>query len=311
MGKKVLVSATEEKRPVKYSFVIVVVTCDKLNFKNEEIKFVCGDEEVCQALDITVQMMDINEKCQITSEAKYCVHPLDKKKLEYKDGDKIIWTVELTKSESGPYNATTDVNVKLDWANRRKLQGNSYYGKQMFAYSANIYSKTVAALRTAMTQELASKEMTEVKQLAVKCLNNEAACHIKTEQWARCVVACTEAENIQKSGNIKTLLRKGKALAKLGKEKEAISVLNKALKLDPEAKDVQNELQRTVNKLEASKRKQKEMYGRMFGVKKEVTPPPPPAESSWFSTNTLIAGSSVVAIAACLYGIFYYQKINS
>lgn len=47
-------------------------------------------------MDLSVQMMDINEKAQIISDAKYCVHALDKKKLEFKDGDKIIYTVELT-----------------------------------------------------------------------------------------------------------------------------------------------------------------------------------------------------------------------
>ena len=61
-----------------------------------------------------------------------------------------------------------------------------------------------------MSQEITEKEMTDCKQLSVKCLNNAAACHIKTEQWSKCVQSCTEAENIQKSGNIKTLLRKGK-----------------------------------------------------------------------------------------------------
>jgi len=310
--KKILVESKKEK-PTKYSFVTVVVSCEKLNIENEEMKFVLADEEVCQALDLSVQMMDINEKAQITSDAKYCVHALDKKKLEFKEGEKIVYTVELTKCESGPYSATTDVNLKLDWANNKKLQGNNYYSKQLFGQSAKIYLKVVGVLKLAMTQEISEKEMTDCKQLSVKCLNNAAACHIKTEQWSKCVQSCTEAENIQKSGNIKTLLRKGKALAKLGKEKDAISVLNKALKLDPEAKDVQNELQRTVKKLEASNRKQKEMYGRMFGStskdKKEDTTAT--NESSWFTTTNIIAGSSVVAIAACLYGLFYYQKINS
>ena len=61
-----------------------------------------------------------------------------------------------------------------------------------------------------MTQEISEKEMTDCKQLSVKCLNNAAACHIKTEQWSKCVQSCAEAESIQESGNIKTLLRKGK-----------------------------------------------------------------------------------------------------
>merc|ERR1719320_1898360 len=98
--KKILVESKKEK-PTKYSFVTVVVSCEKLNIENEEMKFVLADEEVCQALDLSVQMMDINEKAQIISDAKYCVHALDKKKLEFKDGDKIIYTVELTKCESG------------------------------------------------------------------------------------------------------------------------------------------------------------------------------------------------------------------
>ena len=41
-------------------------------------------------------MMDMNEKAQITSDAKHCVHALDKKKLEYKEGEKVVYTVELT-----------------------------------------------------------------------------------------------------------------------------------------------------------------------------------------------------------------------
>merc|ERR1719354_997420 len=138
--KKILVKFKKETPP-KYSFVTVVVSCEKLNIENEEMKFVLADEEVCQALDLSVQMMDINEKAQIISDGKYCVHALDKKKLEFKDGDKIIYTVELTKCESGPYSATTDVNLKLDWANNKKLQGNNYYSKQLFGQSAQLYSK--------------------------------------------------------------------------------------------------------------------------------------------------------------------------
>ena len=45
--KKVLVGSKKEK-PTKYSFVTVVVSCEKLDIENEEMKFVLADEEVCQ-----------------------------------------------------------------------------------------------------------------------------------------------------------------------------------------------------------------------------------------------------------------------
>ena len=53
--KKVLVGSKKEK-PTKYSFVTVVVSCEKLDIENEEMKFVLADEEVCQVGTIVVNI---------------------------------------------------------------------------------------------------------------------------------------------------------------------------------------------------------------------------------------------------------------
>ena len=62
--KKILVESKKEK-PTKYSFVTVVVSCEKLNIENEEMKFVLADEEVCQ---VNTSFIFINTKKIIIGE---------------------------------------------------------------------------------------------------------------------------------------------------------------------------------------------------------------------------------------------------
>ncbi|XP_038971751.1 peptidyl-prolyl cis-trans isomerase FKBP42-like isoform X3 [Phoenix dactylifera] len=109
--------------------------------------------------------------------------------------------------------------------------------------------------------------------LAVKnpCHLNMAACLIKLNQYeeaiGQCSIVLSEDEN-----NVKALYRRGKARAQLGQTDAAREDFQKARKFAPEDKAIVRELQLLAEHDKAVYQKQKEIYKGIFGPRPEPKP---------------------------------------
>lgn len=312
MKKVVTKGLGPETRPQRGQEVTIqyeATTAQESIYENDQLfTFIVADGDASEALDLSVCLMEKSESCLVVSDVKYCFNKSHERPAKLPKEGNVTYKIELKSIVEGPYNTSVDIDRRLKWADDKKKEGNSLYGKKRFDYSLGAYRKSIEVLKQALNQEdVEENKKTQIKEMVVKCYNNVAASHLQLGSWRLANKACTDAENYD-SRNVKTLLRKAKALNQLGMCEDAISVLKRALRIDPNAKDAQTDLTKYTKKLNDQKEKQKKMCERMFGG-----PPAKKAEesketilSSWKSP--LILGSSAIVIAAALLGFFTYQK---
>jgi len=278
--------------------------------KKEDLAFVLGDGEVCQAIELATKLMEVEEVCELVSDVKYCVNEL-KNKLFLPTKGSVTYTIKLKSIKDGPYSPNTPVDKKVEWVEKKKKQGNSLYSTKKFKLSLRAYGNCITVLKEALKGEISDEiKLKHVKDLTVKCYNNVAASHLMLLNWKLAVSACIDAEAIDPD-NVKTLLRKGKGLNKLGRIEEALSVFKRACKLNPNATDVQVEMEKLNKKISEQKEAQKKMCQRMFGTtkdKKEVQREKQGKSSAFSWGAPLVLGSSAVILAAVVIGFYWYQK---
>ncbi|XP_078482366.1 peptidyl-prolyl cis-trans isomerase FKBP8 [Ciona intestinalis] len=270
------------------------------------ITFILGDHEVPESLDMTISLMELGEKSEITSDAKYCYGD-EGKPPNIEPGMDLSFTVILHKIDEGPYNTSVPVRKRLDWVDKNRNRGNQLYLKKKFFEASNVYLKCTRVLQQAAKQEQPDDTKAEIEMFSLKCHNNLAASYMMLEQWREALQACRVAEGIDPR-NVKTLFRKAKVLHQLGDLQRAIGALKIASQINPEDKSVQTELSKLTKKLSDQKSSQKKMYQRMLG---NNSPPPKPEDkpsSSWTSMGLLVTGSLLAVGGAVLLGVFLSHR---
>nr|XP_002119960.3 peptidyl-prolyl cis-trans isomerase FKBP8 [Ciona intestinalis] len=270
------------------------------------VTFILGDHEVPESLDMTISLMELGEKSEITSDAKYCYGD-EGKPPNIEPGMDLCFTVILLNIDEGPYNTSVPVRKRLDWVDKNRNRGNQLYLKKKFFEASNVYLKCTRVLQQAAKQEQPDDTKAEIEMFSLKCHNNLAASYMMLEQWKEALQACRVAEGIDPR-NVKTLFRKAKVLHQLGDLQRAIGALKIASQINPDDKSVQTELSKLTKKLSDQKSSQKKMYQRMLG---NNSPPPKPEDkpsSSWTSTGLLVTGSLLAVGGAVLLGVFLSHR---
>mmetsp|Transcript_7675 Transcript_7675/g.16884 ORF Transcript_7675/g.16884 Transcript_7675/m.16884 type:complete len:188 (-) Transcript_7675:78-641(-) len=105
----------------------------------------------------------------------------------------------------------------------------------------------------------------DVKRLKQSTNLNMGLCYLKTNQYEKCVTACTKA--LAEGDLAKAFFRRGEAHLELGNLDEARQDLKAAERLEPESREIAIQLQR-LKKAEAQQdAKEKKCFARMFASK--------------------------------------------
>lgn len=107
-------------------------------------------------------------------------------------------------------------------------------------------------------------QIEELKRVHVDVLNNMAVCLLKQEKWDRVVKVTSDALHFEE-GNVKTNMRRAKALMALGRQREAEECVDCGLNVDPSAKDLLRLKQHFLKLEAASKKLQAARMKKMFG----------------------------------------------
>uniref|UniRef100_H2ZKY8 peptidylprolyl isomerase n=1 Tax=Ciona savignyi TaxID=51511 RepID=H2ZKY8_CIOSA len=200
--------------------------------ESHQVVLILGDHEVAEALDMTVNLMELGEKSEIISDAKYC-YGAEGKPPHIPSGENLSFIVELKNIEEGPYNTSVPVRKRLDWVDRKRATGNQLYLKKKFFEASGAYLKCTRVLQQAANQDQPEEIKAEIEMFSLKCHNNLAATRMMQEQWKEALQACQVAEKIDPK-NLKTLMRKAKILSQLGELNRGISTLKIAADIDPD-----------------------------------------------------------------------------
>jgi len=166
---------------------------------------------------------------------------------------------------------------KLARANVLKEEGNVAFKKgdwkgAMRAYhQANLFVKGLDTARAGSgfvpagigAKPLPADQVEAIAKMEVALNLNLAACHAKTDVWAKVVGDCDRVLSIDNK-NAKGLFRRGQAYVRLGDAERATDDLNAAAKLEPNDAGIQTELAKLQTLQKVQDEKQRAVFAKMF-----------------------------------------------
>lgn len=267
--------------------------------EQSDLSFTLGDGDVIQALDLTVQLMDMGEKALVQADAKYSYGVRGSLEPEVPPNSELSLEVELLKATDAPDLELLPPVEKISLASLKRERGNVHYQRADYAFAVNSYSIALQITESSSKVDITPEEESEMMDVRVKCLNNMAACQLKLDHYNAALKSCVSALEHQPD-NIKALFRMGKVLAVQGEYSEAIQTLRKALKLEPSNKTIHAELSKLVKKYSEQRVAEQAMYKKMLGnpggSSGGVSQQKLRAKSTWALSWKWLFGATAVAI---------------
>uniref|UniRef100_A0A8C4TEL4 peptidylprolyl isomerase n=1 Tax=Erpetoichthys calabaricus TaxID=27687 RepID=A0A8C4TEL4_ERPCA len=298
--KKILVAGQgEDTRPKRGQLVTIHL---KTMLENgtvlddqESLSFTLGDGDVMQALDLTVQLMEVNETALIFTDAKYAYGCQGSTDPCIPSNTSLNLEVQLLQVVDAPDLEDMTPQEKIELADKKRERGNFYYQRGDYVFAVNSYTIAQKVTGSSSRVDITPEEEAELLDIKVKCLNNLAASQLKLEHYEMALKSCNQVLEHQPD-NIKALFRKGKVLALKGEYSEAIAMLRRTLKLEPSNKTIHAELSKLVKKHSEQKDKEQAMYKKMLGNPSSVASLKCTNKQSWNVNWKWLFGATAVAI---------------
>ncbi|KAM8746028.1 peptidyl-prolyl cis-trans isomerase FKBP8 isoform 1-T2 [Acanthopagrus schlegelii] len=265
--------------------------------EQHDLCFTLGDGDVIQALDLTVQLMEMGEKALIQTDAKYAYGAWGSQDPEVPPNAELSLEAELLEATDAPDLELLPPAEKISLASHKRERGNAHYQRGDYAFAVNSYSIALQITESSSKVDISAEEEDELMDVKVKCLNNMAASQLKLDHYDAALKSCVSALAHQPE-NIKALFRMGKVLALQGEYTEAIQTLRKALKLEPSNKTIHAELSKLVKKHSEQRGAEQAMYKKMLGnpSSSSGSTQKHKAKSSWGLSWKWLFGATAVAI---------------
>lgn len=301
LRKKVLEAGEgRDSRPQKGQNVKIhlktFLTDGTLVEEQRDLVFTLGDGDVFQALDLTVQLMEMREKALVQTDGKYAYGPRGSLVPEVPPNAELSLEVELLEGTDAPDLELLAPVEKIALASLKRERGNVHYQRGDYAFAVNSYSIALQITESSSKVDITPEEENELMDVKVKCLNNMAASQLKLDHHDAALKSCVSALAHQPE-NIKALFRMGKVLALQGEYTEAIQTLRKALKLEPSNKTIHAELSKLVKKHSEQRGAEQAMYKKMLGnPSSSSSSQKRHAKTSWGFSWKWLFGATAVAI---------------
>lgn len=302
LKKKVLEAGSgPESKPQKGQNVIInlktTLTDGTVVEDESNVSFTLGDGDVIQALDLTVQLMEMGEKALIEVGAKYAYGAVGSSSAPVVPPDAdLILEVQLLSATEAPDLELLPPSERICLASRKRERGNVHYQRADYAFAINSYGIALQITEASFKVDISSQEEDELLDMKLKCLNNMAAAQLKLDHYEAALRSCVSVLAYQPD-NVKALFRQGKVLALQGEYADAIKSLKRALKSDPGNKTIHAELSKLVKKHSEQKGAEQAMYKKMLGNPADVnTLHKPRGKSSWSISWKWLFGATAVAI---------------
>ncbi|XP_005110253.1 peptidyl-prolyl cis-trans isomerase FKBP8 [Aplysia californica] len=311
LKKKVLVPGKEDTRPTNGDTVTIRVDGVLENGTHVDVQdftFILNDGDVILAFDLAVALMDVGEKCELFTDARYAYGPLGRDPDIPKDAS-ITYTIELINVQPEQELSSLGTEKRLSMGEAKRERGNYLYGRQDYTGAISSYSKAVKILDDSdLNAGLDDEARSTLSESWVKCYNNMAACQLKISAIDAAIRSCEKVLSAQED-NVKALFRLGKAYSAKNEVDKALEYLRKGIKLDPESKMLHQEVLNLARRKSKESESEKELYQRMLGVKPGENPFTPGKTQQKKSNGVmkwiLVAGS--LAAAAASIGFSWYR----
>jgi len=303
LKKKVLVPGKgESSRPASRN--IVTIRCEgklesgTLVDKHNKLKFILSDQDVIQALDLAVGLMEDGETALVFTDAKYAYGVQGRKDMKppIPQNSSITYEVEILSVEEGPDLKSLTDEERVRYGDQKRVRGNDLYSRDDFNGAINLYSRGIKYLE--------GSDNENVMNMKIKCLNNLSAAQLKVKAYKSAVASLDTVLQFEPE-NVKALFRKGKCLDGMKKEAEAFECIKKASSLDPSNKQLRQEMERLKSVVNATKKKEAQMYQKMFNEKPMDKLAREEEERSW--TIKLLSGG--VLMLGFVVGYLQWRRL--
>lgn len=268
----------------------------------DSFKFVLGDGDVLQALDLCVALMELHEEAVIATAHKYAWGELGRKPDIPPKADLMIF-VELLHADPAPDYAAMEVPERISQADTKRERGNFLYRRSEYSLALNSYTKGLQIVDPENGYSDKPEVLQQLLELRVKLLCNTAACQNKLSAHDAAIKSCEEVIKLQPT-NTKALYRCGKAHEGKGDKSTAVKYLKLSLKYDDSnSKMVHAELAKLTKELKRESEKEKKIYQKMFGG-----PPVKKKDEKSLTSWLWAAAGGAVAAAAVSFGVYKYMN---
>lgn len=288
----------QDTRPTRGDYVVVDASYyvnGTLFEEKVDLKFIIGDLDVIQGIDLVVCLMEKGEKAKVMIPSKLAYGTVGLLPDVPPNAD-IECDIELKEIE--PINEETlSVAERLKLGNEKRSRGNFFYDRAQFIDAIHCYERAAEYLDGVRDGSNSSpEELQEVVDMRLKVYNNMAASHLKLNAYSAALKSVESVLKVQPK-NVKALFRKGKILGTQGLTDEAIACMKAVANLEPETKVIQVELTKLRNRKKKEEQTQKAMYQRMFKSEPKKIPSPVSQFRKW---SFISCGVLAVAIGSAV-----------
>lgn len=261
---------------------------------NSSLEFILGEGEVIQAFDLALALTELDEVCELVTDARYAYGKTGKPEAKppIPPDAKLTYEIQLLAVRDGPNINTMSDEERMTIGEKKREMGNNLYTAEDYAGAINSYQRAI--------KYLGSSTSKEVQSLRVKCWNNMAAAQLKIKAYPAAEKSCSRVLQVDPD-NVKALFRKGKVLAASGDTDQAIGLIKKANQLDPSNQTIRKELTRLKQLLASEKHSERSMYRRMVG---DLAGKGSKKNNRSLLGWQLVFGATVVALGGILIAVY-------
>lgn len=218
---------------------------------------------ICEGFEKGVESMKSNEICEFTLEPKDAFGVEGDKTRNIPSNAEITFRVTLKKMEPVPTPFTIAPEDIVKHAENKKLHGNEMVKKKLHKRALRCYLRGLDYLDN--DYRIPEDQKENAKKVQTLLFSNVAAMYLHLKEYYK-VIEYAEKVLTNDSTNLKAYLRRGKAYLENGHIEKAQKDFDEVLKIDPQNKEVKNEMMNIKKKQQLEDKKDKQRYARMFGA---------------------------------------------
>ena len=248
----------------------------------ENFKFVFGDEMVVNTVEEAIGSMKLSEKalftitkCKPCSYLQYTSHS-DAFKQYYQNESNsntiLKMEVQLLSLENEKNTWDLSAGEKLSLAEQKKEQGNEFYKNNRISLAQRRYERALRFIEDERPEDESEEDRKRREQILTSVYLNLGAIYTKLSDWNMVIQQCNKCLEVD-GQNIKAFYRKAQAQQSMGELEEAQQTLEDCVgTCSNVTSDAQQQmltaaktlLTKVTKAIADQKKKEKEMFGKMF-----------------------------------------------
>ncbi|KAJ7295553.1 hypothetical protein O6H91_14G016500 [Diphasiastrum complanatum] len=238
-------------------------TFERKGSDEDPFEFVIDEEQVIPGLDKAVATMKMGERALVTVAPEYGFGEVaTEKELGVVPANAtLLYEVELLSFVKEKESWNMDTPEKLEFATKKKEEGNTLFKLGKFARASKKYEKAAKLVEYDSSFDEDQKKQSKV--LKVTCNLNNAACKLKLKDYKEAIKLCSKVLELE-SQNVKALYRRAQAYIETADLDLAEFDIKKALEIDPQNREVRLEFKTLKQRQIEYNKKEAKLYGNMF-----------------------------------------------